>query len=667
MLPAATASLLGPLLTAWVLLPFAQGQTPNYTRPVFLCGGSVTGESGYLASEGFPNHYPPNKECIWTVTVPESQTVTLSFRVFDLELHPSCRYDALEVFTGTGTSGQRLGRFCGTFRPAPLVAPGNQVTLRMTSDEGTGGRGFLLWYSGRATSGTEHQFCGGRLEKAQGTLTTPNWPESDYPPGISCSWHIIAPPDQGSHGCVSPSRVLNALREGVRGDAEGERGGRCERPGGSGEVKEVISLTFGKFDLEPDSYCRYDSVSVFNGAVSDDAKRLGKFCGDTAPGSRGEWGWRNRKANAATDGQRLKGHRPGPISSEGNELLVQFVSDLSVTADGFSASYRTLPRGATEEGPARSPGEDSRSSPPLLSPGPKPGAGTKVKPEPLPEEKLKALPKAEAAPGGPGAASVPCPKQCRRKGTLQSNFCNSNLVVTATVKSMVRGPGEGLMVTVSLIGVYKTGGLDLPSPPTDTSLKFYVPCKHCPHMKKGASYLLMSQVEENRGLILPPENFVVPYRPNQDQILTNLSKRSVIRHVAPNPSHYDVQDRFRIELSEEGTEGRVVGRKDITSVLRAPAYPLKLQGQPDPTPHPGPPSWTAPPTAQHFPENPHPQLATSSFLLFLLTGIVSVAFLLLPLQDELGSQLPQILHVSLGQKLVAAYVLGLLTMVFLRT
>lgn len=58
-----------------------------------------------------------------------------------------------------------------------------------------------------------------------------------------------------------------------------------------------------------------------------------------------------------------------------------------------------------------------------------------------------------------------------------------------------------------------------------------------------------------------------------------------------------------------------------------------------------------------FPES-HSQLATSSFLLFLLTGIVSVAFLLLPLQEELGSQLPQILHVSLGQKLVAAYVLG---------
>ena len=91
-----------------------------------------------------------------------------------------------------------------------------------------------------------------------------------------------------------------------------------------------------------------------------------------------------------------------PISSEGNELLVQFVSDLSVTADGFSASYRTLPRGATLGGPARSPGEDAWPSPPLLGPGPKPGAGPKVKPEVPPEEKPKAAPKAEATPVGPG-------------------------------------------------------------------------------------------------------------------------------------------------------------------------------------------------------------------------------------------------------------------------
>ncbi|XP_010607767.1 procollagen C-endopeptidase enhancer 1 [Fukomys damarensis] len=463
MLPAASASLLGPLLTAWALLPLAQGQNPNYTRPVFLCGGDVTGESGYVASEGFPNLYPPNKECIWTITVPEGQTVSLSFRVFDMELHPACRYDALEVFAGSGTSGKRLGRFCGTFRPAPLVAPGNQVTLRMTADEGTGGRGFLLWYSGRVTSGNEHQFCGGRLEKAQGTLTTPNWPESDYPPGINCNWHIIAPPDQ------------------------------------------VILLTFGKFDLEPDTYCRYDSVSVFNGAISDDSKRLGKFCGDTAP---------------------------SPISSEGNELLVQFVSDLSVTADGFSASYKTLQRDAADKGPASSPGENAQPGTPTLGPNSKPEVRPKdklpTKPKVQPAEKPEVLPKAQGIPVSPNAPTVTCPKQYRRTGTLQSNFCASDLVVTATVKSMIRGPGEGLTVTVSLIGVYKTGGLDLPSPPTGTSLKFYVPCRQYPPMKKGINYLMMGQMDENRGPILPPESFVVAYRPNQDQILTNLSNRKCL-------------------------------------------------------------------------------------------------------------------------------------------
>nr|KAF6490272.1 motile sperm domain containing 3 [Molossus molossus] len=83
----------------------------------------------------------------------------------------------------------------------------------------------------------------------------------------------------------------------------------------------------------------------------------------------------------------------------------------------------------------------------------------------------------------------------------------------------------------------------------------------------------------------------------------------VIRHVAPIARHYDIQDRFRIELSEEGTKGRVLGRKDITSVLRAPAYPLELQGQPDPTPHPGPPSWTSPPRTRL-----HESLLTMVFL-----------------------------------------------------
>lgn len=40
------------------------------------------------------------------------------------------------------------------------------------------------------------QYCGGRLEKPSGSFQTPNWPERDYPAGVTCSWHIVAPKNQ---------------------------------------------------------------------------------------------------------------------------------------------------------------------------------------------------------------------------------------------------------------------------------------------------------------------------------------------------------------------------------------------------------------------------------------------------------------------------------------
>ncbi|KAI1229691.1 Procollagen C-endopeptidase enhancer 1, partial [Lamprotornis superbus] len=333
---------------------------PRPVFPVFPCGGDHRGESGFIASEGFPRHYPPGSNCTWTITVPEGQVATLSFRVFDLEPDPLCRFDALSVFGGHGPGAPLLGRFCGTFRPGALRAPQNRLRLHMESDGGTAGRGFLAWFSAGSPPSNggrcrrcgkwrvggvqkcdpalltplpspEHQFCGGRLEKPQGSLNTPNWPEENYPPGISCSWHIVAPPDK------------------------------------------VVELRFGKFDVEPDPHCRYDYVAVFEGGARDDARRLGRFCGEETP---------------------------GPIVSSSPELLVQFVSDLSVTADGFSATYTLRDRGSAPETPPT-----------------KPRGGGKGKPPPSPKVE---------PPTAPPALGTPCPQRCRRAGTLQSNFCSSD-------------------------------------------------------------------------------------------------------------------------------------------------------------------------------------------------------------------------------------------------
>ncbi|XP_028284962.1 procollagen C-endopeptidase enhancer b isoform X1 [Parambassis ranga] len=335
----------------------AQNQTDlTNLRPVFPCGGHLVVDSGIVASEGFPSPYKPNSKCIWYITVPESHVVMLSFRLFDMEADPTCRFDYLDVYNGHSRLVQKLGRFCGTFRPGALISTSNTMMLEMISDDATGGRGFLASFHAGKPHVEENQFCGGRMTKAQGSVKTPNWPNSNYPAGISCSWHIS----------VEPSNVI--------------------------EVK------FEKLDLEPDTYCRYDYVALFNGGETDDSRRIGKFCGDRPPGT---------------------------IVTNGNELLVQFVSDLSVTSDGFMAHYNSVPRGSrtpTAGGdfifgpqPTTSPRltvvRPTKPTKPTSKPTPKPTSKPTPKPtsKPTPKPTTKPTPKPTSKPTRK-PASKPTPK-----------------------------------------------------------------------------------------------------------------------------------------------------------------------------------------------------------------------------------------------------------------
>lgn len=78
--------------------------------------------------------------------VPEGKVVVLSFRLLDLESDNLCRYDYVDVYS-SHANGQRLGRFCGTFRPGDLVSTNNKMLIQMVSDANTAGSGFLAVYS----------------------------------------------------------------------------------------------------------------------------------------------------------------------------------------------------------------------------------------------------------------------------------------------------------------------------------------------------------------------------------------------------------------------------------------------------------------------------------------------------------------------------------------
>lgn len=359
--------------------------------------------------------YPPNSKCTWKITVPEGKVVVLNFRFIDLENDNLCRYDFVDVYNGHA-NGQRIGRFCGTFRPGSLVASGNKMTVQMISDANTAGSGFMATYSAAAPDGKGDRYCGGRLEKPSGTFKTPNWPDRDYPVGVTCVWHIIAPKNQ------------------------------------------LIELKFEKFDVERDNYCRYDYVAVFNGGKVNDAKRIGKYCGDSPP---------------------------VPIVSERNELLIQFLSDLSLTADGFIGHYKFRPK--------KFP---TTTTTPVTTTLP---VTTGLKP-------TVAL----------------CQQKCRRTGTLESNYCSSNFVLAGTVITTVTRGGS-LHATVSIISIYREGNLAIQQAGKNMSVKLTVVCRQCPLLRRGLNYIIMGQVgEDGRGKIMP-NSFVKMFK-NKNQKPMNALK-----------------------------------------------------------------------------------------------------------------------------------------------
>ncbi|KAM6983397.1 procollagen C-endopeptidase enhancer a isoform 1-T1 [Tautogolabrus adspersus] len=465
-------NILGLSLFLCLSLGWTSAQQSNSTRPVFHCGGDLVADSGFVGSEGFPSFYKPNSKCSWHITVPEGNVVMLSFRIFDLEADSQCRYDYLDVYNGNSNLVQKLGRFCGTFRPGTLISTTNSMMLEMGSDGETQGRGFVAYFSGAKPYVDDQQFCGGKATKSQGEIKTPNWPEKKYPPGTSCSWLITVEPDM------------------------------------------VIQVKFDKFVLEADTYCRFDYVAFFNGGEKDDSRLIGRYCGDQAP---------------------------QPIITSGNVLLVQFVSDLSVTSDGFFAEYTSIPRGSHI--PRVDAGAGTRAVP--RNPAVKPAAPertTTIAPPPAPTQRPRPVKPTRGRGQGTtgqdrrvpvtrpnGKRPVPqnplCAKACKRDGTIKTSFCASEFVITGKVTSLAPGPRGTLQVSISLIKAYKAGRLTITQVGETMSVKLVAQCKKCPLLRRGGNYIIMGQVAEDGRGTLAPGAFTAPYKAPHDKLLMNINNQ----------------------------------------------------------------------------------------------------------------------------------------------
>ncbi|TDH02041.1 hypothetical protein EPR50_G00168750 [Perca flavescens] len=268
-----------------------------------ICGGEVKRDSGQIQSPNYPDDYQSNKVCVWQITVAEGFDVGLSFQSFEIERHDSCAYDYVEVRDGSSESSLLLGHFCGYNKPDDIKSSSNQLWLKFVSDGSVNKAGFAANFfkemdeCSRPDNGHCEQQCLNML---------------------------------GSYRCAcDPGYELAADRRSCETAACGGfitmLNGSLTTPGWPKEyppnkncvwqlvapIQYRITLVFDVFETEGNDVCKYDYVEVRSG-LTPDSELHGKFCG---------------------------AEKPEVITSQQNNMRIEFKSDNTVSKRGFKAHF----------------------------------------------------------------------------------------------------------------------------------------------------------------------------------------------------------------------------------------------------------------------------------------------------------------------------------------
>ncbi|KAL9973599.1 hypothetical protein ACROYT_G020075 [Oculina patagonica] len=114
----------------------------------------LTGSDGTLQSPLV--YYPPDLNCDWLITVPEGNTVELSFDAFDLDFDGAtgaCKGDYVDILDGQDSDSKSHGKFCGYKFPGTIRSSGRYMRVRFKSDsKGPVYKGFKATFSAESSS-----------------------------------------------------------------------------------------------------------------------------------------------------------------------------------------------------------------------------------------------------------------------------------------------------------------------------------------------------------------------------------------------------------------------------------------------------------------------------------------------------------------------------------
>lgn len=74
------------------------------------------------------------------------QVINLYFERFNIEEHPDCSYDFLQINDGSSASANPIGKYCGSNPPANITSTHDTLYIWFFSDISVNGGGFkILW------------------------------------------------------------------------------------------------------------------------------------------------------------------------------------------------------------------------------------------------------------------------------------------------------------------------------------------------------------------------------------------------------------------------------------------------------------------------------------------------------------------------------------------
>uniref|UniRef100_H0UU51 Metalloendopeptidase n=1 Tax=Cavia porcellus TaxID=10141 RepID=H0UU51_CAVPO len=266
------------------------------------CGGDINKDAGQIQSPNYPDDYRPSKECVWRITVSDGFHVGLIFQAFEIERHDSCSYDYLEIRDGPTEESALIGHFCGYEKPEDVKSSSNRLWMKFVSDGSINKAGFAANFFKEVDecSWPDHGGCEQRCVNTLGS----------YKCACDPGYELAADKKTCEVACGGFITKLNGTITSPGWPKEYPTNKNCVWQVVA-PIQYRISLQFEAFELEGNDVCKYDFVEVRSG-LSPDAKLHGKFCGS---------------------------EMPEVITSQNNNMRVEFKSDNTVSKRGFRAHF----------------------------------------------------------------------------------------------------------------------------------------------------------------------------------------------------------------------------------------------------------------------------------------------------------------------------------------